>query len=74
MEEAGLVVRSRDNEDRRLVSTKITAAGRRVVDQLDAPIGELHRRLVGHLTAKQLSDLIAASDPGAQFRIIRLAK
>jgi DNA-binding MarR family transcriptional regulator len=59
MEEAGLVVRSRDNDDRRLVSTKITAAGRRVVDQLDAPIGELHRRLVGHLTATQLSDLIA---------------
>ena len=32
MEEAGLVARSRDNEDRRLVSTRITEAGRKVVD------------------------------------------
>lgn len=58
MEDAGLVVRSRDNEDRRLVSTRITAAGRRLVDELDAPVGEHNRRRIGHLTAKQLSDLV----------------
>jgi len=58
MEEAGLVVRSRDNEDRRQVSTKITAAGRRLVDELDAPVDELNRRRIGHLSAKQLSTLV----------------
>jgi DNA-binding MarR family transcriptional regulator len=58
MEEAGLVVRSRDNDDRRLVSTRITAVGRRLVDELDAPVGEHNRRRIGHLTGKQLSDLV----------------
>ncbi len=58
MEEAGLVVRSRDNEDRRQVSTKITAAGRRLVDELDAPVDELNRRRIGHLTATQLATLV----------------
>jgi len=58
MEEAGLVVRARDNDDRRLVSTRITAAGRRIVDGLDAPMSALHQRRLGHLTSEQLSKLI----------------
>jgi DNA-binding MarR family transcriptional regulator len=58
MEEAGLVIRSRDNEDRRLVSTRITAAGRKLVDSLDAPVSAFQRRRLGHLTNEQLSTLI----------------
>jgi len=58
MEEAGLVARSRDNEDRRQVSTKITPAGRQLVDSLDEPASQLHRRRLGHMTAEQLSSLI----------------
>ena len=57
MEEAGLVARSRDNEDRRMVSTRITKAGRQLVDALDSPVGQLHRRRFGHLTDEQLSSL-----------------
>jgi DNA-binding MarR family transcriptional regulator len=53
-----LVVRSRDNEDRRLVSTKITKAGRQLVDSLDSPVGQLHQRRFGHLSDEQLSSLI----------------
>src|SRR5829696_7193419 len=49
MEEAGLVIRTRDGVDRRLVSTRITKNGRRLVDELDAPIGELHKKMLGHL-------------------------
>ena len=58
MEEAGLVARARDNEDRRLVSTRITKAGRKLVDELDAPVAGLHRQRLGHLTTEQLSKLI----------------
>jgi DNA-binding MarR family transcriptional regulator len=58
MEEAGLVLRARDSEDRRLVATRLTAAGRELVDQLDGPIGEVHQRQMGHLSESQLRQLI----------------
>jgi DNA-binding MarR family transcriptional regulator len=58
MEEAGLVARSRDNEDRRLVSTRITAAGRKVVDELDAPLHDFHQRRMAHVSEEQLQTLI----------------
>ena len=58
MEEAGLVARNRDATDRRMVLTHITKAGRRLVDELDAPVGELHKNLMGHLSATQLRTLV----------------
>jgi DNA-binding MarR family transcriptional regulator len=58
LEEAGLVVRSRDTEDRRMVLTRLTAAGRRLLDELDEPVNELHQRQLGHLTDTQLRTLI----------------
>ncbi|MEO6528363.1 MAG: MarR family transcriptional regulator [Gemmatimonadaceae bacterium] len=58
MEEAGLVARTRDTADRRLVLTRITKAGRRLVDELDAPVSELHKSQLGHLTATQLKTLV----------------
>ena len=58
MEEAGLVARSRDNEDRRLVSTRITPAGRKVVDDLDSPVHEFHQRRMAHVSDEQLQRLI----------------
>ena len=57
MEEAGLVERARSAEDRRLVSTRITEAGRRLVDSLDAPVSAFHQRRLGHLTDAQLRSL-----------------
>jgi DNA-binding MarR family transcriptional regulator len=68
MEEAGLVVRERGDADRRQVRTRITAAGGAVVDALDAPVAETHRRLLGHLAPdalRALSDLLTrARQPG----------
>jgi DNA-binding MarR family transcriptional regulator len=58
MEEAGLVARSRDSEDRRLVSTRITPAGRRMVDELDAPVQSYHRTRLAHVSDEQLQTLI----------------
>jgi len=67
MEEAGLVSRSREGEDRRMVLTRITKQGRKLVDELDAPVTKLHRTKLGHLTEAQLrslSDLLTLARHG----------
>lgn len=58
MEEAGLVVRERGTEDRRLVSTQLTTRGRELVDTLDEPVAEEHARAFGHLGDEPLRTLI----------------
>lgn len=58
MAEGGLVERERDAADRRLVNTCITREGLTLLERLDAPIAELHRRLLGHLGARKLRILI----------------
>lgn len=58
MEEAGLISRKRDTEDRRVVNTIITAAGMKLLSELDAPVGDLHAQLIGHLGKKKLGQLI----------------
>lgn len=58
MEEAGLVSRSRSSEDRRLVSTRITAEGSALVEQIEAPLSELHVRQLTRLSRAQLRTLI----------------
>jgi DNA-binding MarR family transcriptional regulator len=57
MESRGLIARARGKEDRRVVKTRITAEGLRVLRKLDAPVRELHRRQLHHLPAKQLRQL-----------------
>ena len=57
MEEAGLVVRVREGEDRRMVMTRITDRGRRLLDELDAPVLALHRKQMAGLTDAQLRTL-----------------
>ena len=58
MEEAGLVSRVRSTEDRRLVTTTLTAEGRVLVDDLDDEIDGVHAQQVGHLSDAQLRALI----------------
>lgn len=57
MESRGLIARTRGKEDRRVVKTRITAEGLRVLEKLDAPVQELHRRQLHHLPAKELRQL-----------------
>jgi DNA-binding MarR family transcriptional regulator len=67
MEEAGLVTRSREGDDRRMVLTRITKQGRKLVDELDAPVSRMHRSTLGHLTETQLrslSDLLTLARHG----------
>jgi DNA-binding MarR family transcriptional regulator len=58
MAEAGLVERERETVDRRMVTTRITAEGLRLLRALDAPVLELHRSQLGHLSRQQLATLV----------------
>src|SRR5580658_8882768 len=44
MESRGWIARAREAEDRRVVKTRITAEGLRLLSELDEPVDELHRR------------------------------
>jgi DNA-binding MarR family transcriptional regulator len=58
LERRGLVGRSRDTRDRRVITTRITPAGRELLRTLDQPIEEFNRMLLGHLGERQLRTLI----------------
>jgi DNA-binding MarR family transcriptional regulator len=57
LESRGLILRARGEKDRRVVKTRITAEGLRLLSELDAPVQELHRRQLHHLPAKELRQL-----------------
>jgi DNA-binding MarR family transcriptional regulator len=58
MEEAGLIERERESVDRRMVTTRITVEGLRVLKALDEPVLALHKAQLGHLSKAQLTTLI----------------
>src|SRR6202163_2890024 len=57
MESRGLISRARGEEDRRVVKTRITPEGLRVLGELDAPVQEFHRRQLHHLRPQELRTL-----------------
>jgi DNA-binding MarR family transcriptional regulator len=57
MESRGLIARARESQDRRVVKTRITEAGLRLLKELDGPVQELHRRQLRHLSARQIQQL-----------------
>ena len=59
LEARGLVARARGVNDRRVVLTQITAAGRKVLERLDAPVCELHKRQLQHMSDADLRRLAA---------------
>jgi DNA-binding MarR family transcriptional regulator len=58
LEDRGLVVRSRERADRRVITTRITAKGLHLLKELDGPIGALHKGQLGHLGIESLRSLI----------------
>jgi len=58
MEEMGFVDRERAAGDRRMVFTRITRKGIRLLGRLDDPVARLHERQLGHLGATKLRALI----------------
>lgn len=68
LERQGRVRRERPPQDRRVVLVRITEAGRRTLAELDLPVSALHRRLLGHLGAQKLTELIALLEQAGSAR------
>lgn len=64
MEQLDLVERERAEEDRRMVFTRITRKGTRLLARLDEPVTRMHHQQLGHLgqaRLRTLIDLLAAA-------------
>lgn len=59
LEKNNLISRCRDDKDRRVVLTRIASNGLEVLNRLDEPIRNMHRKLLGHLGAERLRELAA---------------
>jgi DNA-binding MarR family transcriptional regulator len=58
LERRGFVERARQQKDRRVITTRITPSGLQTLRDLDRPIEDCHRRLLGHLGEQRLHSLI----------------
>jgi len=58
LEKASYVKRERSSDDRRVVNVRITEAGKKLLAKLDKPIREAERCSLGHMTKKELADMI----------------
>jgi DNA-binding MarR family transcriptional regulator len=58
LEKRGLVSRCRETKDRRMVLTRITDAGMKLLEQLDAPVLDAHHLQLGHLGSEKLRNLL----------------
>jgi DNA-binding MarR family transcriptional regulator len=62
MESRGLIARAREALDRRVVKTRITEEGLRLLAELDKPVREFHRHQLRHLSEKQLRQFLNLLD------------
>jgi DNA-binding MarR family transcriptional regulator len=62
LEARSLVTRSRDDEDRRVVTTRITKAGLALLAELDEVVLSHHRQGLGHLGEEKLRTLTRLLD------------
>ena len=58
LEARGLVARSRQKKDRRVVQARITAAGIQLLKKLDKPMDAMHRKQFAHVPAAHLKQLL----------------
>ena len=67
LERRGLLARSRDSHDRRVITLRITEAGRKLLKDLDGPIEENNRNRLSHMEKGDLRRLLelleAAREP-----------
>jgi DNA-binding MarR family transcriptional regulator len=57
LEAAGLVLRKRCDEDRRVVYVSITDKALSLLDEIEEPLNQEHQRLLGHLNSEELTKL-----------------
>lgn len=63
MEKRGLISRWRETKDRRVVMVRIASEGLQVLNRLDGPVEEAHRKQLGHLgkdRIRALAELLEA--------------
>jgi DNA-binding MarR family transcriptional regulator len=65
LERQGLVVRARDEQDRRVVKARLTDAGLKLLAELDEPVAQMHKRQLGHLGTAKLESLLALLEEAA---------
>jgi MarR family transcriptional regulator, 2-MHQ and catechol-resistance regulon repressor len=58
LEREGLVVRQRCDRDRRVVFVAITPKALKLLAELDQPVLDMHREVMGHLSELELRELI----------------
>jgi DNA-binding MarR family transcriptional regulator len=66
LERRGLIRRSRGQKDRRVIKTRITAAGLDLLKSLNHEIAEFHRQLLGHLGQERLESLVRLLEAARQ--------
>ncbi len=69
MEKRGLISRSRESRDRRLVLARISPEGLKLVNRLDEPVQKIHRKQLGHMgkdRLRALAELLAAARSGQE--------
>lgn len=57
LEKLELVRRERCTEDRRVVYIELTDKATKLLTEMDEPVTDLEKRLIGHLTRKELKEL-----------------
>jgi DNA-binding MarR family transcriptional regulator len=62
MEKRALITRQRQQNDRRVVKTRITPEGLQLLRRLDQPVRELHKRQFRHFPAARLKVLLKLLD------------
>lgn len=58
LEKRALISRCREQEDRRMVLTRITPQGLKLLAELDEPVLEIHRSQLGHMSRERLRSLL----------------
>lgn len=57
LEARGWITRTRENKDRRVITTRITPKGLNVLKALDEPVAQGHVRQLGHIRKEKLQAL-----------------
>jgi MarR family transcriptional regulator, organic hydroperoxide resistance regulator len=62
MEKAGWIERTRDSGDRRVVVTRLTKQGKKVIDELEEPLARFERKRLKKVGEKRLCELVELLD------------
>ena len=70
LEKHGWVSRSRESSDRRVVTARITAEGRHLLDELEEPVAALHARQFDEVASSEQASLRALLQTLAGARLV----